>query len=178
MRLTKPAKQSSHTRWYWTGLLILLGLGICIGTIIFFNTPEDVYDYEYRGRSYANSGDLEQALQELNKAVELDPDYTTAWNLLCWYGGLSGRAADFMEACERAVELAPDDGNIRDSRGLARALTGDYEGAIEDFEYFVVWSKKYGQYEDRRPKREAWIVELEAGRNPFDEATLEALRTE
>jgi regulator of sirC expression with transglutaminase-like and TPR domain len=38
-----------------------------------------------------------------------------------------------MDACERAVALAPDDGQIRDSRGLARAMTGNIEGAIEDF---------------------------------------------
>ena len=38
-----------------------------------------------------------------------------------------------MAACEQAVELEPDHGGYRDSHGLARALTGDYPGAIVDF---------------------------------------------
>ncbi|NIO70145.1 MAG: hypothetical protein GTN71_14240, partial [Anaerolineae bacterium] len=51
-------------------------------------------------------------------------------------------------------------------------------GAIEDFEFYVEWSKENDRYEQRGTKREAWIAELEAGRNPFDEATLEELRNE
>ncbi len=66
----------------------------------------------------------------------------------------------------------------RDSRGVARALTGDYEGALEDFAAFVAWSKENGQYDDYGAKREAWITTLEQGQNPFDEATLAALREE
>jgi hypothetical protein len=67
---------------------------------------------------------------------------------------------------------------ILDSRGLAHALTGDYSGAIEDFQAFVEWSKEEGVYEDYGKKRDAWIVELQAGRNPFDKETLQALRDE
>lgn len=80
--------------------------------------------------------------------------------------------------CERAVELDPVHGGIIDSRGLARALTGDYKGAIEDFEFFVEWSKEDPDYEEDRLKREGWIIELKAGRNPFDPETLEALKDE
>jgi Flp pilus assembly protein TadD len=38
-----------------------------------------------------------------------------------------------MSACEKAVALAPKNGEFRDSRGIARALTGNKQGAIEDF---------------------------------------------
>ncbi len=50
-------------------------------------------------------------------------------------------------------------------------------GAIEDFRFFVAWSKSAG-YDTMASKREAWIAELEAQRNPFDEATLEELQNE
>jgi len=58
-------------------------------------------------------------------------------NSMCWFGSLSGFAAQVMPACERAglsgaVEHAWQ--NWRDSRGVARAITGDYAGAIEDFQ--------------------------------------------
>jgi hypothetical protein len=76
-------------------------------------------------------------------------------------------------ACEKAVELAPTDGGIADSRGLARALTGDIENAIKDFRFFI------GQGVGRNFElREQWIVELEAGNNPFTEKVLEQLRSE
>ena len=50
------------------------------------------------------------------------------------------------------------------------------EGAIEDFEFYVAWLEETGEYEAGGDGREAWIVELRAGRNPFDEATLKTLR--
>ena len=38
-----------------------------------------------------------------------------------------------MFALKKAVKLKPNNSNIQFNRGLARALTGDYQGAIEDF---------------------------------------------
>lgn len=131
-----------------------------------------------RGDVYAAQGNYQQALADYTKAVEFDPNYVLSWNSLCRINSLAGSPAKGMDACQRAVELAPDEGVVRDSRGLARALTGDYSGAIEDFKLFVEWSKQNSLYEPYGHKREAWIAELEAGRNPFDEATLEALRKE
>lgn len=131
-----------------------------------------------RGDLYAAQGDYQQAIADYTQAVELDPKYLLSWNSLCRVNSLIGSPAKGMAACERAVALAPDNGAIRDNRGLARALTGDYRGAIEDFKFYVEWSKENDLYEPYGLNREAWIAELEAGRNPFDEATLEELRQE
>ena len=83
-----------------------------------------------------------------------------------------------MPACERAVELSPDDQKnyYRDSRGIARALTGNLAGASEDFRFYLEWAPAHEQSEAQISKRQHWLRELEAGRNPFDAATLEALR--
>ena len=72
------------------------------------------------------------------------------------------------------MALEPDNGNYPDSRGLARALTGDRAGAIEAFRFYV------DQERDpvRVAQRQAWIAALEAGQNPFDAATLWALRSQ
>ena len=133
------------------------------------------------GEALARTGHIESAAAKYAEAQTLDPTLeisASTWNTLCWFGSLWGDAADVMDTCERAVRLAPADGAMRDSRGLARALAGDYPGAIEDFGFFVEWSKEVGKYEQYGSKREAWIAELKAGRNPFDAATLEALRSE
>ena len=85
-----------------------------------------------------------------------------------------------LPACERAVTLAPERyvSAYRDSRGLAGALTGDVRGAIDDFRFLVESADAHAVGEDLIGKRRAWIAALEAGDNPFDAATLEALRAE
>jgi len=128
-----------------------------------------------KGRQHARAGDISEAVAAYRTAQEGDARLTIAasdWNQLCWNGGLWGHAAVVMAACEQAVALAPDDGGIRDSRGLARALAGDVAGAIDDFEAFVAWT---GNDRDRA-QRQDWIVALRSGESPFTPELLEQLR--
>ena len=82
-----------------------------------------------------------------------------------------------LEACGTAVALAPSDGDYHDSRGLARPLTGDTTGAVEDFEAFIAWEKQQQEPDTNAiTQRQQWIADLKAGRQPFDKATLEQLR--
>jgi tetratricopeptide (TPR) repeat protein len=97
-------------------------------------------------------------------------------NNICWFASLWNMADQAMFACELAVELEPERGGIRDSRGLARALTGDFEGAIEDFQYYIAWGTTNRASRADLDLRRAWIEALQQGINPFDEATLNALR--
>ena len=98
------------------------------------------------GKSLVDKGKIKEAIANYEKAQQIDPSLiiSSEWNSLCWNGALAGFARDVMSACERAVALAPEDsaGECRDSRGLAKALTGDNRGAIEDFKGFVEWAKK------------------------------------
>jgi len=105
-------------------------------------------------------------------------------NEVCWLGSLDGFAATVKPACEQAVQLAPNSlkDQYKDSRGLARALTGDRNGAIEDFQATVDWIRgqpKLGGYsEDFLRRRESLIAALRDGRNPFDKQLLDAMRAE
>ncbi|NIN97300.1 MAG: hypothetical protein GTN93_19500, partial [Anaerolineae bacterium] len=63
------------------------------------------------------------AFQQRNAARS---DLARAYNLVCLWGSLDDQAERVLPECEQAVELEPDNGSYRDSRGLARALTGDY----------------------------------------------------
>jgi len=97
-------------------------------------------------------------------------------NQICWAGSLDGAPREVLPLCERAVALAPDDGNLRDSRGVARALVGDHAGAIEDFKAFVASARKTQPESPLIAKREEWLAALEQGRNPFGADVLAALR--
>jgi tetratricopeptide (TPR) repeat protein len=98
------------------------------------------------------------------------------WNGVCWFGSLWGQAQKVLEICELAVSLDPSNGAFRDSRGLALALTGKTDKAIEDFQAFVDWCKQNGCYDTSGRQREEWITALKRGQNPFDEQLLQSLR--
>jgi WD40 repeat protein len=136
-----------------------------------------------QGEELASAGEVEKAVAKFKQAIA---DYTKAekldakpeisandWNNLCWRGSLQGYAADVMFACEKAVTLAPKDGGIRDRRGLARALTGDTKGAIEDFQAFM---RSSNITSEQKSQRQAWVNALSAGKNPFTEEELKKLR--
>ena len=67
----------------------------------------------------------------------------------------------------RAVELGPEDGNSLDSRALARALTGDPQGAAADFRTALALKAAEEDWDPAvRERRERWIPALEKGKNP------------
>jgi WD40 repeat protein len=114
---------------------------------------------------------------------ELGPHSEVA-NHICWLGSIAGFAATVQAACDKAVEWAdPAIRDVyRDSRGLARALTGDKQGAIDDFESVVAYFNKEpgraGASETFLRRREEWIDALRKGNDPFNAKLLEELRIE
>ena len=62
--------------------------------------------------------------------------------------------------------------SIIDSRGLARALTGDIEGAIIDFQVYVEWTSN----KEEKTQGQEWIKALQAGENPFTDELLKELK--
>ena len=130
-------------------------------------------------RELAKRGEIGKAIETFERARGLVPSLppeAVTLNQLCWFGSLNGRAVEVIGYCDLAVAADEKNEAIRDSRGLARALTGDLVGAAEDFRFWVE-AKKDKQSEAVK-RRQAWIPELEAGRNPIGEAELEALRNE
>jgi hypothetical protein len=106
--------------------------------------------------------------------VQFTPDARMA---LCWHGALRGAALAVIELCEDLPDPSETtDPSVlalrRDVRGVARTLTGDIDGAIADFEYFV------GQNGSYAAQRRDWIERLRAGEpasTVLDAATLRDL---
>ncbi|MYB48054.1 MAG: tetratricopeptide repeat protein [Dehalococcoidia bacterium] len=122
----------------------------------------------------------DQALKDLHHVLTMDSDHKGSLNNLCWFMSVGGRAAEGLPYCERAINVDPDYSLAYDSRGLAYAMLGDYEKAIEDFDRFLEWlgTQPSDTYERYGPRRERWMKSLSKGENPFDEAELLALRNE
>ncbi len=102
-------------------------------------------------------------------------------NRICWLGSIDGFSEMVSSVCDTAVSLGSPDGtfsNSYDSRGLNRALRDDFDGAISDFQVFIDWSKENDLYDSVGKLREEWIAMMNEGVNPFDQETLNYLRTE
>jgi len=130
-----------------------------------------------KGQELTRQGEIREALEAYAKAKRLNPGLKIpawSWNALCWSGSLRGHAADVINACEQAVTLKPEYGDYRNSRGLARALTGDTERAIEDFHTYIDWTSD----KEKKSQRQRWIEALRKGQNPFTDEVLERLRNE
>ena len=126
------------------------------------------------GESLASEGKVTEAINKYQQAQKLDSTLeisADSWDTLCWYGSLHGYAAKVMDACEKAVALEPENGLILDSRGLARALTGNTAGAIEDFQALIKWTDS----DSLKEQRQGWIDALKAGKNPFTKEEIDSL---
>lgn len=120
---------------------------------------------EDRARAVLDAAIEEGLLESEQRALVL--------NGICWWGSLAGQASRVVDACQAAVD-ASDESNrprIRDSRALARSLTGDHAGAIEDFEAYMARPANVAGVGPRR----AWVEVLRNGENPFAQDDLDRL---
>lgn len=105
-------------------------------------------------------------------------DDAAAHNARCWGHALAQEPELALQHCDRALELGLTR-SVYDGRGIALAQFGRTDEAIADFQAYLdalstLPDPAYERY--RGPTVEQWIDELSAGDDPFDPATLEALR--
>ena len=147
-------------------------------------------DFADRTDIAAQGGDIDRARQLYNIATEwvVQTSDDRESRSICHFGYINGFAEEVFPACEHTVEYNPTYGPRYSDRGVARALTGDIVGAIADFEFYLQWLDDFraandiffsdALYETMRGPRADWMSALQAGRNPFDAATLAGLREE
>lgn len=127
------------------------------------------------GQRFAKVGNLELAVDAFTRARRLDmrlvSSTTIAWHL-CWYGSLWHYAENVMSMCDWLVAMHPGSERARDARGVARALTGDFRGAIDDFQQVVAASTS----EQVREERAEWIRLLRDRENPITSDVIVRLR--
>jgi tetratricopeptide (TPR) repeat protein len=89
----------------------------------------------------AQNDDTETAQAKFDEAAELagSLDSAESWHALCDAGTRHGLAETVLDACDKAIELEPDNGLYYNSRGIARLQLGDQPGAQEDFAKFEAW---------------------------------------
>lgn len=129
-------------------------------------------------RALRAAGRPEEAREAAREAVAaaVSGADSVAANNLCWYGGVGGFADLVRPACERAVQLRPERGIYRGSRGVVRAIGGDLAGAVEDLRSLLASADP--ELPGLRDSRRDWLEQLEAGHSPFDAEMLAELAAE
>ncbi len=122
--------------------------------------------------------DWARSTADLREAQELEPRNFDFNNTLCWQLGVQRLGDQALPFCETALWERPESPAL-DSRGLVRAVMGQTEEAVADFESFLTWvetSEKDTCASHYRPARENWVRLLKAGDSPFDSDSLLELR--
>jgi hypothetical protein len=94
------------------------------------------------GIELAEAGDIEGALAKFQEVEAFDASFEVAaedWDSLCAQGGRWEQAEAVLDACDRAVELEPENGSFHLSRAIVRLLIDDTEGARADFAVYEDW---------------------------------------
>jgi len=135
--------------------------------------PETIEAYFNRGLAHIRANDAAGWQADLKQTLVLDPDHAGAHAALCWGYALDRQAAAALPYCDRAVALAPS-GPGRDSRGIVYAELGRFAEAGRDIAEYLRGDPPAAE----RVERTRWLTALAAGRDPFDQATLDRLRGE
>jgi tetratricopeptide (TPR) repeat protein len=99
--------------------------------------------YLNRGVSYYEKREFERAIQDLNKAINLNSGIPMAFNVRGTAYFLTGRHGHAIQDFDKAIKLQPDNANTYRNRGVVYRKTGKLERAIADFDKAISLSPKY-----------------------------------
>jgi len=95
--------------------------------------PKEKWAYFYLGTGYAEKELYHKAIEEYNKALELDPNWGTALNVLAFTYAEMGDYAQAIECFERYAAVSPGDANPFDSMGDLYFRMGQLDRALAQY---------------------------------------------
>ncbi len=121
--------------------------------------PKFAYAYYNRGIAKKAKGDIDGAITDYNRAIELDPKYTDAYgnrgNAKQAKGDFDGAITDY----NRAIELDPKYTYAYSNRGTAKALMRNWVEALADYRHFCELSERGQDYQ----RLFIWLVSTRLG---------------
>jgi tetratricopeptide (TPR) repeat protein len=97
-------------------------------------SPAGVRALNQRAIARLAQGDLEGALADFCRCVELDRDFAEAWNNSGLVRQRLGQLAEARADFDQALALRPEYPEALNNRGQARQRAGDVDGAMTDFD--------------------------------------------
>jgi tetratricopeptide (TPR) repeat protein len=85
------------------------------------------------GSSLYHDGRYDEALAEFTRASQISPNFADAWDGLARVEGALGKKEEAFAAVDKAIALAPEQTDIRNTQGLLYVRFQDYENAVRCF---------------------------------------------
>ena len=104
--------------------------------------PDDITAYRISA-CYVELGEWSQAMEYINKAIEIAPDdynYKNTKANIYWFSGDLQSAIDEVSKC---VESVPEEYFFYHRRGWFREHNGDYTGALDDYTTSIVLAPEH-----------------------------------
>lgn len=123
--------------------LILLFLSTSNG-----QTPQTAQDYLKSGTAHWQSGDIDAALADVNKALELNSNYVDALFLRAALGVRKGDTPGVLADYNKIIELVPSTLGVEvvyHNRSMIRLQSKDVDGALDDLNKAVSINAKVAE---------------------------------
>ncbi|MBI3960747.1 MAG: hypothetical protein HY328_18200 [Chloroflexi bacterium] len=116
---------------------------------------------------------------DLQRTIELAPEFANGYSALCWGYVLDEEAQAALPVCDRAIGLGAQE--ALHSRGMAHIQQASFALATDDLAAFLVWLDQqpaHSPYLVLRAQVEEWLSAVQRGENPLTAEILYALRRE
>lgn len=94
----------------------------------------DADDLTNRAYMHIETGDLQEAVKDMDLALKAQPDHVTALNNRGFAYEQLGRYDEALADLDRAISINPDHAFAHNNRGLVKVRTGDMAGARQDID--------------------------------------------
>jgi tetratricopeptide (TPR) repeat protein len=96
--------------------------------------PNDERAHFLLGGNYFGRQNLAKAIEEYEKAVEINPEFAAPYNQLGYARRNSGYTAEAEQAFKKYIELLPNNPNPYDSYAELLLATGRYDASIDSYQ--------------------------------------------
>ena len=94
--------------------------------------PDNKLLFVSRGAAFLKLDKLDQALKDINRAIEIDGQYAKAYHLRGLVSEKNGDDTDALSDFSRAIDLDPEYGAAYNSRAALHTKMGNEDLAMED----------------------------------------------
>ena len=127
-------------------------------------------DWFLRGTKQNSDSDYEEAIESLSKAIELDSDYTNAYNNRGISYAELGHPQKAINDYSNAIELGPDYAIAYSNRGVMYAALGEDQRAIDDYNRAIQLDPEYTDAYSNRGNRYAALGEDQRAIDDYNRA--------